>query len=62
MITGRTLDQKRELVKSVTKAVCESIGTAPESVQIKLNDMEPEGYAVSGKLIIDQENTFGKKL
>lgn len=61
MIAGRTLDQKRELVKSVTKAVCESIGTTPERVKIKLNDMEPESYAISGKLIADQEDPFGKK-
>ena len=54
MIAGRTLDQKRELVKSVTKAVCESIGTTPERVKIKLNDMEPENYAISGELIVDQ--------
>ena len=54
MIAGRTLDQKRKLVKSVTKAVCESIGTTPERVKIKLNDMEPENYAISGELIADQ--------
>ena len=54
MIAGRTLDQKRKLVKSVTKAVCESIGTTPERVKIKLNDMEPENYAISGESIEDQ--------
>jgi len=54
MIAGRTLDQKRKLVKSVTKAVCESIGTTPERVKIKLNNMEPENYAISGELIADQ--------
>ena len=54
MIAGRTLDQKRKLVELVTKAVCESIGTTPERVKIKLNDMEPENYAISGELIADQ--------
>jgi len=61
MIAGRTLDQKRKLVESVTKAVCESIGTSPERVKIKLNDMEPENYAISGKLTADQEDPFAKK-
>ncbi|MDP5110602.1 MAG: tautomerase family protein [Rickettsiaceae bacterium] len=61
IMAGRTLDQKRKLVESVTKAVCESIGTSPEHVKIKLNDMEPESYAISGTLIADQEDPFGKK-
>ena len=61
MIAGRTLDQKRNLVKSVTKVVCESIGTTPDRVKIKLNDMKPENYAISGELIADQEDPFGKK-
>lgn len=39
IMVGRTLDQKRKLVESVTKTVCESIGTLPEHVKIKLNDM-----------------------
>ena len=60
MMCGRTLNQKRELVKSVTKAVCESIGTTPDRVKIKLNDMKPESYAISGELIADQKDPFGK--
>ena len=39
----------------------ESIDTKPERVKIKLNDMEPENYAISGELIADQQDPFGKK-
>jgi len=53
MIEGRTLDQKRNLVKSVTQAVCNSIDTVPESVQIKLTEIKNENYSISGNLIAD---------
>ena len=61
MMAGRTLDQKRNLVKEVTEAVCRTIDTTPDLVKMKLTEMQPEGYAISGKLIVDQENPFNKK-
>lgn len=61
MMAGRKLDQKRKLVKRVTEAFCESIDTRPELVKIKLTEMMPDSYAISGQLIIDQEDPFGKK-
>lgn len=60
MMSGRTIDQKRLLVKLVTEAVCESINTQAERVKIKLTDMTPDNYATSGKLIMDQNDSSGK--
>jgi 4-oxalocrotonate tautomerase len=48
MYEGRTLDQKRMLVDKVTKAIVESINTAPENVKIIIRDMSKENYAVAG--------------
>jgi 4-oxalocrotonate tautomerase len=56
MIKGRTLEQKRKLVETVTKAVCDSVNAAPEKVRIVITDLEPENYGSSGKLAIDKNN------
>ena len=53
MLQGRTLEQKRALVDSVTKAVCDSLGSPPEKVRIILNDMPQENYSVGGELYVD---------
>ena len=55
MIEGRTVEQKRDLVKKVTQAVCDAIDAKPERVKIKLVDMARENYAVAGELMLDQK-------
>lgn len=53
LIEGRTIDQKRALVKKVTEAVCETTNSPPEKVRVILSDMARDGYAVGGELIQD---------
>lgn len=53
LMKGRTVEQKRKLVESVTKAVCDSVDVAPEKVRIVLADIEVENYAIAGKLAVD---------
>lgn len=55
LIEGRTIDQKRALVKKVTQAVCESVNVQPDAVKIVLNDMAKHDYAVAGELWVDQK-------
>ena len=55
LLEGRTTEQKRALVKSVTAAVVESVNTTPEQVKIILHDMKREDYAVAGQLYIDKK-------
>jgi 4-oxalocrotonate tautomerase len=50
MIEGRTLDQKRELVRSVTDAVVSSVGVPPERVHIVIDEMKRENFAEAGIL------------
>jgi len=57
MLAGRTLDQKRALVKKVTEALGETIGAPPEKVRIILNDMPHDMYAIAGQLHADADNT-----
>lgn len=53
MVEGRTLDQKRALVKKITEAVCESVNVTPERVHIVITDMKREDYADAGVLLVD---------
>lgn len=55
MFEGRTAEQKRNLVKKVTEAISETIGTPPEAVHIVLTDMSRGEYAEGGVLYSDKK-------
>lgn len=55
ILKGRTLEQKRKLVESVTKAVSTSIDVPEERIWVHINEMETDGFATGGKLIEDQK-------
>lgn len=50
---GRTVDQKRGLVKDITEAVCNNFNVPPEAVSILINEGKKENRAKAGKLAID---------
>jgi 4-oxalocrotonate tautomerase len=50
---GRSLDQKRELVKRITEVVAEVGNVPPEKVHVFIKDMKGDEYAVSGVLTVD---------
>ena len=50
---GRTVDQKRGLVKDITEAVCKNFNVPPEAVSILINEGKKENRAKAGKLAID---------
>ncbi len=54
---GRSLDQKRELVKSVTAAVVKVLAVEPEWVSIIIDEYDRENWATGGELHADK---FGK--
>jgi 4-oxalocrotonate tautomerase len=55
LLEGRTTDQKRALVTSVTEAVVKSLGVKPEDVRIILEGMARDNYAVAGVLFSDKK-------
>ncbi|PZP86718.1 MAG: 4-oxalocrotonate tautomerase [Azospirillum brasilense] len=57
MLKGRTIEQKRALVKKVTEALGETIDAPPHKIRIILNDMEHDMYAIAGQLHCDADNT-----
>jgi len=52
---GRTLDQKRKLVRSVTEAVSESINVSPEKIWIQIDEFENENFATGGQVMVDKK-------
>ena len=50
---GRTIEQKRGLVKDITEAVCKNFNVPPEAVTIHIDEGKKENRANSGKLAVD---------
>lgn len=48
MMQGRSVQQKRAMVAAITAAVHATIGAAPQSVRIIINELKPENYSVAG--------------
>ncbi len=51
---GRSLDQKRELVRSVTDAVVDTLHVHPEKVWIEIDEFETDNFATNGQLMADK--------
>jgi len=50
---GRTVEQKRGLVKDITDAVCRNFKVPPDSVTIFIHEGKKENRGKAGKLAID---------
>lgn len=48
LFEGRTEEQKAGLMKALTEAVVQSLGSPPGNVRIMIQDMPKENYAVGG--------------
>jgi 4-oxalocrotonate tautomerase len=50
---GRTIEQKRGLVKDITDAVCKNFDVPPQAVSIMIREGKKENRGRGGKLAID---------
>ena len=50
---GRSVEQKRGLVKDITSAVCKNFSCPPEAVSILIHEGKKENRGKAGKLAID---------
>ncbi len=48
LLEGRTPEQKTKLVKALTQAVVDSLGSKPESVDIVIFDIARQDWATGG--------------
>ena len=54
MLEGRTVDQKRKMVKAVTEAICTSLSVPDSAVTVIIRDMPKHNLAKAGKLRCDE--------
>ena len=52
-VEGRSIDEKRGLVKDVTAAICKNFTIPPEHVRIIFHEDRKDNLATAGKLAID---------
>jgi 4-oxalocrotonate tautomerase len=52
-VAGRTVEQKRGLVKDITEAVVKNFNTTPDAVIVDIIEMGKEDFGKAGKLLID---------
>jgi 4-oxalocrotonate tautomerase len=55
LLEGRTDEQKKVLLSSVTKAVHESIGAPLESIRVWVQEFSPREYMIAGVLAADRK-------
>jgi 4-oxalocrotonate tautomerase family enzyme len=46
--TGRTLDQKRALVRAITDAMVEHAGARPDALHVVLQEVDPQNWGLGG--------------
>ena len=54
LMEGRTPEQKKNLVKALTQAVADTLGSKPESVDVVLYDIKRSDWATGGVLWSDK--------
>ncbi len=52
-IEGKTIEQKRGLVRDITEAVIKNFAVGPEAVSVVIHEIGKENLARAGKLFID---------
>lgn len=53
LLAGRTIEQKRAMVKEVTETLVRTVNCKPEAVKIIIREMAKENYGTEGKLASD---------
>ncbi len=56
MWPGRTVEQKRKLVKAITDAMVEHADARPDNLHVIIQDVELENWALAGVLGVDRKD------
>jgi len=59
LLEGRTKEEKKLLLASVTDAVAESIGAPLKSIHVWINEFTEDEYMVAGHMASDRKKTSG---
>ncbi len=60
-VEGRTLDQKRALVRDITAAVVTNFNVAADTVMVQIVESAKQNKAKGGILFSDRQNAIAKK-
>ncbi len=55
MFKGRTMDQRREMVKEVTNSIVKTLKCDKEAVRIVVNEIEKDDVSVGGVLYSEKD-------
>ena len=53
MLEGRNRDQKRELIKTITRSVTDTLDIPSERVRVIIQEMPFDHYGISGLPVLD---------
>lgn len=54
LVKGRTTEQKRRLAQRLTEVLSEEAKVDPKYVSLSLVEVEPDGFAEAGELVLDR--------
>ena len=54
MLEGRTVEQKRELAKSITDSLAKICNAKPDFVFVVIEEVGKENWATGGTLVVDK--------
>jgi 4-oxalocrotonate tautomerase len=57
LLKGRTTEQKKKLLASVTQAVSESIDAPLPSIRVWINELADDDYMVAGHMASERKKT-----
>jgi 4-oxalocrotonate tautomerase len=55
MFDGRSLEQKRDLVKGVTEVVARVTGNSPDGIHVIIEEIKRENWSIGGILSSDRQ-------
>jgi 4-oxalocrotonate tautomerase len=55
MLSGRTPEQKAELIRRVTAALVETLAVKPEQVRVLIYELPPEHWGIGGETMEERQ-------
>ncbi len=55
ILSGRTIEQKRALIRALTDAAVDALGVQPGQVRVIISEVAPEHWGMGGVSKADQE-------
>ncbi|MBI4591204.1 MAG: tautomerase family protein [Candidatus Rokubacteria bacterium] len=60
-VKGRTTEQKRRIAERLTRALSEEGKVEPKYISLSLVEVEADGFAEGGELVLDRRQREGTK-